>query len=59
MVDFLNDEEDDTENANEENLFGNNSCWNVALEEIMQYFDFIDKLLLEVEEQESMNKQIK
>jgi hypothetical protein len=35
MVELLNDEEDDTKNANEENLFGNNNCQNVALEEIV------------------------
>jgi hypothetical protein len=32
---------------------------NIAPEEIMQYVEFIKKLLLEVEEQECINKQIK
>ncbi len=32
---------------------------NIALEEIMQYVEFIEKFLLEVEEQECINKQIK
>ncbi len=59
VVKLLSDEKDDIENENEENLFCNNSCQNVVLKEIMQYFNFIKKLLLKVEEEENMNKQIK
>jgi hypothetical protein len=43
----------------DEILGGSGSCVNIALEEIMQYVEFIEKFLLEVEEQECINKQIK
>jgi hypothetical protein len=35
MVELLSDKEDDTKNADEENLFGNNNCQNIAPENIV------------------------
>ncbi len=59
IVELLNDEEEDNEHGEDEILGRSGSCVNIASEEMMQYVEFIEKLLLKVEEQECINMQIK
>jgi hypothetical protein len=55
IVELLNDEGEDNEHGEDEILGRSGSCVNIASEEIMQYVEFIEKLLLKVEEQECIN----
>jgi hypothetical protein len=45
--------------VDDKNLVGGSNCVKIALEEIVQYVKFIEKLALEVEEQDCINNQIK
>jgi hypothetical protein len=56
MVEFLCNEEEEIEQAYDENFVGNDNYMKGAPKEIMQYVEFTWKLLLEVEEQECINK---
>jgi hypothetical protein len=50
IVKLLSDEGKDNEQGEGEILGGNGNCVNITPKEIMQYVEFTEKLLLEMEE---------